>query len=184
MEVLERYKDHILKIDKFVRCLDPAIRGEAFRFLLERAVSTRRDEVSLKAENSASEKLVDETHLAFTRISEDSRIPVERLMEIYAIHDSGAKLIDTSIPHDGPTDLLQKITLLCAYGNIIGRKLVKVELSTIYENLKELNAHTTSYSRDVKRADGVKVLADGVMVPPEGRDKARAMLRQVLKMSG
>jgi hypothetical protein len=65
----------------------------------------------------------------------------------------------------------------------LGRGIAKVEVSTIYKNLKELKAATTSYSRDVKNADGVKVLADGmVMLAPDGRDKAQALLKGILKL--
>jgi hypothetical protein len=180
MNVVEKYKDEIRKIDQFVRSLDPAVRGEAFRYLLERTVSSRPDEIAAKAESFISEELGDEAQLIFKRISQDSGVPFERLMEVFAYDDSSVQVIDISITHEGPTDLLKKITLLCTYGNIVGRRIAKVELSTIYKNLKTLKAATTSYSRDVKMTEGVKVVADGVMLPPAGREKAQAMLRQIL----
>lgn len=182
MGVLERYKDDILRIDEFVRSLDPAVRGEAFRFLLGRATSTREDEASSKAERSIPEKLQEKSQLVFRRISEDSGVPVERLMEIYVVEDSGVSVIDSSIPNEGPTDLLKKVTLLCAYGNIVGRKIAKVDLARIYKNLKDLRADTTSYSRDVKKAEGVKVVTNGVMLPPDGREKGQSLLREILNI--
>lgn len=183
MNVVERYKDDIRNIDKFVRSLDPAVRGEAFRFLLERNVSRSPDEVPSKVDSFISGELGDEAQLGLKRISEDSGIPFGRLMEVYGYEDSSVQVIDSSIAHEGPTDLLKRITLLCTYGNIVGRRIAKVELSTIYKNLKSLRAATTSYSRDVKTTDGVKVVADGVMLPPAGREKAQAMLRRILKVN-
>ena len=183
MDILEKYREQILKIDEFTKTLDPVVRGEAFRFLIEKAVPANRDESSLKSGSLSSEGLGDDGQLVFRRLSEDASIPVERLMEVYVYEDSNVRVIDSSIANEGPTDLLQKITLLCTYGNIVGRKIAKVELPIIYKNLKNLRAETTSYSRDVKKADGVKVVANGVMLPPDGRDKAQAMLRQILKVS-
>lgn len=182
MDILENYKEQILKIDEFIRALDPAVRGEAFRFLIEKAVSSSRDESSLQSTSLSREGLGDDGQLVFRRLSEDSSIPVERLMEVYAYEESNVQVIDSSIANEGPTDLVKKITLLCTYGNIVGRRIAKAEFSTIYKNLKSLKAATSAYSRDVKGADGVKVVANGVMLPPDGREKARAMLGQILKV--
>lgn len=183
MDPLEKYKEQILLIDKFVKDLDPAVRGEAFRFLLEKAVLPTPDEPSLKSGSLSPEALLDEAEQVFRRLSEDSGVPAERLTEVYTYLDSSVQIIDSSIANEGPTDLVKKITLLCTYGNIVGRKIATVELSAIYKNLRNLKAATTSYSRDVKATHGVKVVATGVMLPPDGRENARAMLRGILKVS-
>ncbi|MGH7369850.1 MAG: hypothetical protein ACREIN_03075 [Candidatus Methylomirabilaceae bacterium] len=183
MDVLKRYKEHITRIDQFVRGLDPAVRGEAFRFLMEKCLITDKEHVSPKSVARSAEGLVEEAEVVFQRLSEDSGIAPDRLMEVYGYRDSTVQVIDSSIPNQGPADLLRKITLLCTYGNIVGRKIAKVEMSVIYENLRNLRAETTSYSRDVKKTDGVKVVTGGAMLPPDGREKAQTMLRQVLRIS-
>lgn len=183
MDVLKRYKEHMARIDQFVRGLDPAVRGEAFRFLMEKCLIADKDHASPKSVASSAEGLADEAEAVFQRLSEDSGIARDRLMEVFGYRDSTVQVIDSSIPSQGPADLLRKITLLCTYGNIVGRKIAKVEMSAIFENLKNLRAATTSYSRDVKKTDGVKVVTDGAMLPPDGREKAQTMLRQILKVS-
>lgn len=181
MDTIERYKNSILEIDKFVRELDPAVRGEAFRFLMEKAVPAGdRDLGGMRA--STEERIDEQNERIMKKLSGESRIPIDRLMEVYVVNDSSVQVIDSSIPNEGPTDLVKKITLLCAYGNIVGTGRAKMDVSIVYKNLKDLRAATTSYSRDAKSAEGVKVLADGgVMLTPDGREKAQALLKEILK---
>lgn len=181
MDIIDRYKDDIMRIDSFVKTLDPAVRGEAFRILME--VTLRSRETSSKTTDSGEPEPPDQSDRILRRLSAESGIPVERLMEVYDVKDSVVYVIDSSIPNTGPTDFVKKITLLCSYGNIVGRGTAKVERSAIYKNLKELKAATTAYSRDVKATDGVKVLADRTaMLAPDGRQKAQALLKDILKV--
>lgn len=179
MDILDQYKERILKINEFVQALDPAVRAEAFKFLIGQGISPRHSVPNKNLPNH-EEKPDGRASAAFERLSVESGIPAERLMEVYSISDSEVQVVDSSIPNNGPTDLVKKITLLCAYGNIVGRKIVKLDRPTVYRNLKALKAHTTAYSRDVKHAEGVKVLADGLMLLPDGKEKAQALLKEIL----
>jgi len=182
MNILSEYKDDILKIDAFVKTLDPAVRGEAFKFLVAQVVPPKGKHGITKLGAITEEHPEDQAQRILEKLSVESAIPTERLMEVYTVKDSVVQVIDSSIPNDGPTDLLKKITLLCVYGNIIGRGLAKVDAPTIYKNLKTLNAATSAYSRDVKNTEGAKVLADGVMLTGNGREIAQELLRTILKL--
>lgn len=182
-ECLEQYKSDLVEIDTFVKTLDPAVRSEAFKFLLEKTLKHDRAAAGL---NTLSEQsLMEGADRILGKISVDSGIPVERLIEVYEVNDSEVHVIDSSLPNTGPADLAKKITLLCAYGNTVGKGIAKVEISTIYKNLRELKAATTAYARDVKSAEGVKIVAGKTataMLVPDGREKARLLLKQILKL--
>jgi|GEM_PF-6181016 len=183
MDVVANYKEIILNIDQFVRELDEQVREEAFRFLIRNLPETRNAGMLDKGVSAEGDAAGHEAEKILQRIANEASIPLERTTEVFAIKNGAVEVVDSSIPNDGPTDLLKKITLLSSYGNTIGRGIAKVELGLIYKNLKELNAATTAYSRDVKKSEGVKVLSDGVMLTVEGREKAKTFLKQILGLA-
>lgn len=182
MDRFVEYKEKIIELDQFVRQLDESVRGEAFKFLLN-TVSDIGDNELLRNRSREASGIGDTEMKVLERLGKDADIPIDRVGEVFAVKDSVVEVVDCSIPNNGPADLVKKITLLSTYANTVGRGAARFDVLLIYKNVKNLNAATTSYSRDVKKTDGVKVLSDGTAIlTPEGRGRAKLLLNQILRL--
>jgi len=170
---LDNLKKQLTKLNQFVKQFDPTIRAQVFEL-------ARPYFVESGASEGVQPSLSAQATNQLERISRDAGVQVERLSEVYSIQDGNVIVIDPSLPNSGPADLVKRIALLHVYGNVVGGPSAKVPLEGVYANLALLKAKTTAYARDVRKARGIKVVHDGVMVSDSGRELARDLLRRVV----